>query len=76
MPMTASKLRADIYKLLDEVLATGEPLIIERNGRTLRVIADPPERDFDTLPSHPGTIIGDPNGLIHVDWSADWEPFV
>ena len=40
MAMTASKLRQDIYRLLDQVLKTGEPVIVERNGRRLRIIAD------------------------------------
>ena len=38
MTVTASKLRQDIYNLLDRVLATGEPLEIERKGQLLKVI--------------------------------------
>jgi len=33
MAITASELRQPIYRLLDEVLATGLPLEVERNGR-------------------------------------------
>ena len=42
MILTASKLREDIYRVLDHVLATGEPVEIERNGRRLRIVADEP----------------------------------
>lgn len=39
MPLTASKLRENIYRVLDQVLETGEPVEIERNGRRLRIVA-------------------------------------
>jgi len=74
MPVTASALRANIYRLLDQVLESGEPLIIERHGRRLRIIAEPSARDFANLPSHPGAIVGDPDELVHMDWLDEWTP--
>ncbi len=76
MAVTASKLRADIYRLLDRVLETGEPLVIERNGRTLRIIADRRNRDLARLPKHPDFVIGDPDELVDIDWSDEWKPFL
>ena len=71
---TASKLRANIYRMLDEVLETGQPLEIERNGKTL-VIAPKEERSiWDRLPRREGFIVGDPDELIHIDWSSKWNP--
>jgi hypothetical protein len=71
---TASKLRANIYRMLDEVLETGQPLEIERNGKTL-VIAPKEEKSiWDRLPRREGFIVGDPDELIHVDWSSEWNP--
>ena len=35
MAITASKLRADVYRLLDEILESSQPLEIERNGKIL-----------------------------------------
>lgn len=71
---TASKLRANIYRMLDEVLETGQPLEIERNGKTL-VIAPKEERSiWDRLPRREGFIVGDPDELIHIDWSSEWNP--
>jgi len=76
-PITPSKLRADIYRLLDEVLETGEPLVITRNGRTLRIVPDPPERvRIEDLPKHPDGLIGDPEDIVHMDWSTEWKPFL
>jgi hypothetical protein len=74
LPTTASKLRANIYRMLDEVLETGRPLEIERNGKTL-VIAPKEERSiWDRLPRREGAIVGDPDELIHIDWSSEWNP--
>lgn len=71
---TASQLRANIYRMLDEVLETGQPLEIERNGRTL-VVMPKQERSFwDRLPRREGFIAGDPDELIHIDWSSEWNP--
>lgn len=71
---TASKLRANIYRMLDDVLETGQPLEIVRNGKIL-VIAPKEERSFwDRLPRREGFIVGDPDELIHMDWSSEWNP--
>jgi hypothetical protein len=77
MAITASKLRADVYRLLDEVLETGKPLEIERNGKLLVVEPkEPVEKGsvLDRLPRREGAIIGDPDELIHIDWSSEWNP--
>lgn len=74
MAITASNLRANVYRLLDEVLETGRSLEIERNGKTL-VIAPKEEQSFwDRLPRREGFIVGDPDELIHMDWSSEWNP--
>ena len=74
MSITASKLRANVYRLLDEVLENGRPLEIERKGKIL-VIAPKEERSiWDRLPRREGYIVGDPDELIHIDWSSEWNP--
>lgn len=74
MPITASQLRADVYRLLDRAIETGEPLEIERNGVVLRLVP-PPTRPhwFDRLPRR-DIIVGDPEEIVHIDWSAYWNP--
>ena len=33
------------------------------------------ERSFwDRLPRREGFIVGDPDELIHIDWSSEWNP--
>ncbi|HEY2335267.1 MAG TPA: hypothetical protein VGH58_09700 [Solirubrobacterales bacterium] len=71
---TASKLRANIYRMLDEVLETGQPLEIERNGKVLVIAPKVEQSIWDRLPRREGFIVGDPDELIHVDWSSEWNP--
>jgi len=71
---TASKLRANIYRMLDEVLETGQPLEIERNGKTLVIAPKEEQSIWDRLPRREGYIVGDPDELIHIDWSSEWNP--
>jgi antitoxin (DNA-binding transcriptional repressor) of toxin-antitoxin stability system len=72
--MTASQLRADIYRLLDQVLERGEPIEIERHGQTLRISAVEPQSRRARLIARPDVITGDPDDLVHLDWSSEWRP--
>ncbi len=74
MSITASKLRANVYRLLDEVLESGRPLEIERNGKTLVIAPKEKTSIWDRLPRRPGYSVGDPAELVHVDWSSEWNP--
>ena len=73
MTVTASELRQDIYQLLDRVIATGQPLEIERKGRKLRIIAAKPVSRLAQLPKRQ-CIKGDPEKLVSIDWSGAWKP--
>lgn len=72
--ISASKLRENIYRLLDQVLETGTPLEIERNGRKLLIIASDTPGRLSRLVRRRDVVVGDPEDLVHVDWSAEWRP--
>ena len=76
MKITASRLRANIYQVLDQVLETGVPIQIERRGRRLKIVPadEPPRSKLDRLDPHPDAIVGDPQDLVHLDWSSGWKP--
>jgi len=74
MAITASKLRADVYRLLDEVLESGQPLEIERKGKVLTIAPKKEQSIWERLPRREGFIVGDPDELIHMDWSSEWNP--
>jgi hypothetical protein len=72
MAITASTLRANVYRVLDQVLETGEPVEIERNGRRLFIVADQPPSRLAKLVHRPDVVVGDSEELVHVDWSGEW----
>jgi antitoxin (DNA-binding transcriptional repressor) of toxin-antitoxin stability system len=75
MSVTATQLREDIYQILDKVLESGHPVEILRNGRKLRIVAvDPPSKLARLIKRD--CIVGDPNDLNSIDWSAEWKPVV
>ncbi|HEV8658075.1 MAG TPA: type II toxin-antitoxin system Phd/YefM family antitoxin [Thermoanaerobaculia bacterium] len=73
MKLTASQLRSDVYRILDRVLETGVPVEIERHGKILRIV--PPVESSKTGRLEPVEyLIGDPQEIVHVDWSEEWRP--
>lgn len=77
MALSASRLREDVYRILDSVLETGQSVEIERKGKLLRISvvepAERPERRLEDLPTR-DLIVGDPEDLVNIDWSQYWEP--
>ena len=71
--MKATELRQNLYKILDELLETGQTLTIERKGKILRIVPDVPTKKLDRLKEHK-TIVGNPNDLLNLDWSDLWNP--
>ena len=71
--LTPSALRANLYRILDHVLDTGEPVNIARKGKLLRITPIQPSK-LELLKPHPGCINGDPEDLVHMDWSDEWHP--
>ena len=72
-PMNPSQLRANLYRILDEVLESGESVEIMRHGRRIRIVADSPSR-LSALTPHPGAVTGDPDDIVELDWSGEWQP--
>jgi hypothetical protein len=74
MKLTATKLRENIYAILDHILATGEPVEIERNGQQLRIeaVGAPHRSKLDRIVPIPDVIIGNPDDLVELDWSNEW----
>jgi hypothetical protein len=74
--VTATELRKNIYKLLDEVLASNIPLEVERKGKRLIIAAADREGWIERLDIHADCIVGEPEELVHIDWSEEWKPEV
>lgn len=73
MSLSLTQLRANLYKIVDQVIATGVPVEIERNGIKVKLVPERKRSKLDNLVKHPGTIKGDPEELVHMDWSKEWK---
>ena len=71
--MKATELRQNLYKILDDLLETGQTLTIERKGKTLHIVPDVPTKKLDRLDPHK-SIVGNPDDLLNLDWSDLWNP--
>ncbi len=74
MAISASELRQNIYRLLDQVVETGVPLEIERKGKRLRIVPVHTGSRLERIQTDPDLIVGDPDDLVHIDWSQHWRP--
>jgi len=71
-----------VYRILDQVLATGEPVHVERKGRLLLIspaegMTEPdPEcrRRLEDFAISPTLLVGDPDDIVEIDWSRYWDP--
>ena len=73
MSVTASALRKDIFRLLDQVLETGQPLSVKRKNGEVKIVPGQPKSKLERLKRR-SCILGDPEDLVHQDWTGEWNP--
>ncbi len=73
MRLTASKLRQEVYKILDEIIRTGKPAEIERNGNVLRIV--PVVSSYTKLSKLKSRKLcsEDSDNFEHIDWTKEWK---
>lgn len=71
MRITATRLRENIYSILDQVAETGEPVEIERKGKILRIVSEKKASKLDRITKR-DDFVGDLDSIIHMDWSQEW----
>jgi antitoxin (DNA-binding transcriptional repressor) of toxin-antitoxin stability system len=77
MKLTATRLRQNIYAILDEVIETGVPVEIERKGKVLQIVPEKKPSKFDRIPAMPTAWVGDPEDIFKIDWLKEWgEPAI
>jgi prevent-host-death family protein len=68
--ITITELRTNIYNLLEEILVTGIPLEINKNGRKLQIVAVEKVNKLQNLIRRPAIIQGDPDDLVSMQWEV------
>ncbi len=69
--LTPSKLRSNIYQVLDGVVETGVPVEIVRKGITLRIVAEKAPSKLSRLKKRTA-FVGDPDDIFKIDWRKEW----
>jgi antitoxin (DNA-binding transcriptional repressor) of toxin-antitoxin stability system len=68
MKISATELRQNLYRIIDAVIRTGEPVEVERRLGTVRIVPEARRSIWDSLEVHEG-VAGD----VEVDWSDQWD---
>jgi hypothetical protein len=71
MKITASKLRENIYSILDQALDTGVPVEVIRKGKILKIVPEVKADKLSRLKKRK-CIIGDPDDIVHMNWLSEW----
>jgi hypothetical protein len=71
MRVTASKLRSDIYNILDETLKTGIPVEVVRKGRILKIVPETKPDKLSRLKKR-DYFVGDSDDVLRIDWLKEW----
>jgi prevent-host-death family protein len=69
-PISLTALRNNLFKIVDQVIRTGNPIIIERKGHRLKIVLEEKKSKLENLNSH-DCIIGDPDDLVQLK-VAEW----
>lgn len=72
MTIHDTELQNNLYSILDRIIETGDPVIIERNGYQLTIEAKKSRSKFERLTKH-DILNGDPESIVHMDWSDEWK---
>lgn len=72
MSMSLTELRANLYRVIDQVIKSGQAIEIKRKGHIVRIVPGEKKNKLANLAPHPDVINGDPEDLVHIDWSDEW----
>jgi hypothetical protein len=69
--ITASKLRENVYRILDDAIANGTPVEVIRKGAVLKIVPEQRVSKLSRLKKRTG-FDGDPDDIIGMDWLKEW----
>lgn len=79
MTITATKLRSDLYRVIDDVIRKGVPVEVELRGKKVRIVPAEPRDKLANLVKRPGVIVGDAGRLAQAGtfdeakWRKKWD---
>jgi len=69
--MKATQLRANLYKTLDEVIATGKPVRVERKGKVVLISPEQPVKQPRVFKKRK-LLVNPDEDITQIDWMAEW----
>jgi len=72
MIVNATKFRSNLYRLLDDVIETGNSLKVKKNNNILEVSLKKKPSKIDRLTKH-DCLNCSPESIIHIDWIKEWK---
>ena len=73
MILTITELRQNIFREIDKVIETGQPIEIERKGRKLKIMLEEKKTKLSTLLKRDNVVNCSDDELIYNDWLKDWK---
>ena len=69
-PISLTALRSNLFKIVDGVIETGNPVELERKGHRLKIVLEAKKSKLENLKPH-DCIVGNPDELIDLK-VAEW----
>ena len=69
-PISLTALRSNLFKIVDNVIETGNPVELERKGHRLKIVIEGKKSKLENLKPH-DCIVGNPDELIDLK-VAEW----
>jgi hypothetical protein len=73
MTITVTKLRQSLFNEIDKVIATGQPIEIERKGHRLQIVLAEKKSKLSALVTRENIIACSDDELIYNDWLKGWK---
>lgn len=64
-PISLTALRNNLFKIVDQVIQTGNPVLLERKGQRLKIVLEEKKSKLENLKPH-DCIIGNPDDLVQL----------
>lgn len=69
--VTLTELSNNIERLLDEVIETGIPIEINKNGKLFKIVPVEKKDKLENLTFRPDVIQGNPDDLVNISWEQE-----
>lgn len=80
MIVSVTKLRKELFKLMDQIAQSGEPVFVDRNGIRIKISRDESSEisKFDRIKKfHGESVLKCPiEEIENIEWDSVWEPHI